>query len=276
MGDALSLRYDYVELYCDSLGANQSNDSGALTTDWPRFYFTQKNFRPAGLKIISANIPFVFDTITADNNLITLVISAVEYPLYITPGTYTGPDLATELSTLLSTVSATAVVWNPDTFRFAFTGVVDFSLILPQVCADIQLGFKTGTWNSTSNILVSPFAAAPSGPSYLYLNSQTIGPVVHGHIQDGENRVNQLCRIPITVQKGGWIFYSDPNPEQFFDFLPQSFNVFDLYLTLGYDQATVPLSLKGLGFSVKIAILNYREGGVPIGQRPTSSQFLTG
>jgi hypothetical protein len=275
MGDSLSARYEYVELLCDSSGATVSNSSVGTPTSWPKFYFTEKNFRPAGIKIVSAEVPFIFDTISTSNNVITLN-DGPSYTITITPGTYTGPALATEMQTLFNVASAGyTVVWSSDTFRFTFTGVAPFTITLPTVSADLQLGFKTGAWASgVGNILVSPYAAAPSGPFYLYLNSETVGPVVNAYIQDGEHRINQLCRIPINVQKGSVIFYADTNPQQFFDFTPATFNSLDLYLTLGFDQAQLPLDLKGVGFSVKVGILNYREGGVPIGQKPASSRFL--
>lgn len=273
----MDARFEYVELLCDSQGAKFSN-STAPSTNWPRFFFGQKNFNPVGIKIISAEIPFVFDTISSLNNTFYLITSGITSTISISPNTFTGPSLATELQAKLNATGGSyTVTYDPLTFKYTISSTASFQIQVPEISIAQYIGFPVGTHTSSGNILTSPNMAAASGPMYLYLNSKSLGPIINAYIQDEGQKIDQICRIPINVQRGGVIFYDDPSTGIFFDFIPgHSFTNFDLYLTLGHDQAQSPLDLKGLGFSVKIGLMNHRPGGVPISQKPSNSNFFRG
>jgi hypothetical protein len=271
MGDSSSLssRFSYYELEIDSLGAVTSMAAGVQPSNWPQVFFNDTEYNPAGIKVISAEVPFVFDTISSSNNTFIINYGVGDVVVAITPGTYNSEELRIELQTrLLAITIGWTVSYNSFSFKYTIQYTGPWSITFTQfISPDINLGFADTTYVSTGNAITSPFAASASGPNYLYLNSNTIGPSIKSIIQDNSRNITQLCRIPISVQKGSLILYNDPNPNNFFDFVVGTqFGSFDLFLTLGYDQAQRPLDMKGLGFSCKIGLLNYRNGGIPIGQ----------
>lgn len=277
---ALSAQFAYSELQCDSRGAASAYTSSVNPTSWPRFYFAQHQIQPKGIKVVSAQIPFVFDTISSANNKFYFKSSVFpEKQLALAAGTYTGPELAAELESVLNTqyfVAGWTVSWNSTTFKFSITGgsPPEFRFVDPG--PRLMLGFPLGTTVSGTT-LVSPYAASPTGDLFLYVNSDTLGPGVSNVSPDNSGRINQICKIPIDVQKGGLISYKDPNPDQFFDF-PSSKDTttFDLYLTLGYEQAEIPVDMKGLGFSITLGVLSYRTGGMSLLSRPGQTNFYRG
>lgn len=277
MGEStLSSRYTYTELLCDSNAATGAF-AGTSSTSWPRFYFQQEEFHTAGIKVISADIPFVFDSISSDNNTFYLTtVSNGTVLMTIAPLTYNGPSLATALATTLNSTAPAGftVTWNSVTSRFTITGPEAFTITMPTKSPKLNLGFPLGASSSTGFVLVSPLAAIPTGPLYLYVNSQTLGPSINSHTPDDAQQVNQICKISVNAQPGGAIFYNDPNPTQFFDIGPNEAHAFDLYLTLGNDQEQVPLDMKGVGFNVTLGLLNYREAGAPITARPARINFV--
>lgn len=274
----LEREYEYIELFCDSRGAKNAGGNGS-SRNWPLFDFARYNLRPAGIKIVQAEIPFVFDSIGPTNNVFTVNSTEVTIP----PGTYDGPELATTLQQVLTTAigAGWTVTYDPFTFKFTFSFLnpipFTFNFGFKVFGPEMYLGFeKRGYTAQLGNTildpctLVSPIVALPTGPFYLYLNSTAIGNSIKAFTEDNEPRETQICRIPVDQQKGGLISYSDPSGDNFFDFVRgPGFNSFDLYLTLGDDEAQIPLDLKGAGFSVKIGILNYRPAGLPITQPPS-------
>lgn len=270
MGDSSSLssRFEYLELNCDSRGSSVSAGGTAATT-WPMFFFNNHSFNPAGIKVLEAEVPFVFDTISQKNNTFIVNWGAGDTVITLTPGTYDAEELRVEIQTRLNAAAAGwNVTYNPFNFKYTITYTGSWTLnFASKNTPAINMGFGLGTLSSTANAITSANAASASGPLYLYVNSRTIGPGIRNMTQDEDVNINQICRIPINVQKGSVIFYKDSNPNQYFDFLPgYQFNNFDLFLSLGFDQSEYPLEMKGLGFSVKLGILNYRPAGIPIGQ----------
>lgn len=279
MGDlGLSSRFSYSELLCDSFTATASNNSSYDSTSWPRFFFNQQQFNGIGLKVLEATVPFIFDTINSSNN--TFVIDNASNPattLTIPAGTYTGPQLATALQTVLNTFDVFTVSWNSDTSKFTITGDEAFNVTFTDTSPRQMLGMPLGTTYSTGNTLISPNAASPTGSLYLYINSEFFGPGIRCDSQDDERRINQICKIPINVQPGAVISFKNNYPDHFFDLRVQgNFSSFDLYITLGGDSMQRPVDMKGLGFSVTLGLLNHRGAGLPINQRPGAVNFLRG
>lgn len=271
MGDnsSLSTRYSYTELNCDSIqGAAKSGAYPAA--DWANFYFTQKEYIVAGLKVVHAQIPFIYDVVTANNQRFFWQVGALaEIFLGLEIGTFTGPEIATYLTNLLtlSSLNPVTVTWDSTALRFTFTCVDPFTFRFENVSPRVILGFPEGSTSATFDglnyVLTSPNVAMITGPTYLYLNSATIGPAVNCHAQDNTVGINQICRIPVDVNPGGIISFRDPNPDQFFDFQTTSdFTNFDLYLTLGLPgMGEFPIDMKGVGFNVTLGIYQYRRGG---------------
>ena len=285
----LSNVFEYIELCLDSWDAsapgsstfeNSTSPTNQLKYSWPQFYFTQKNLVVAGMKIVSAEIPFVFDTVTPGNNTFIFTVNGVQTTITIPVGTYTGTSLATQLQTLLAAVSPSfTVTWSSTTLRFIFTfagGPVVWGFIFNSRSTPYSLlGFlPVSTTTQTGNgSMSSPTAASPTGPYYLYVNSRALGSLINFNLPDGavSGSGPELARIPVSVNYGELIQYTDPDPEKYFDFfIGNQFNTFDFYLTLGTDQFQKPLDMKGVSWSLKLGLLVYRDASQNLGKRPAS------
>jgi len=286
----LNPTFEYVELCLDSwdsstAGGTSFDGSTApvnqIQYSWPQYYFTSKKLTVAGMKIISAEIPFVFDTVTPKNNTFQFTLAGVPTTLTIPVGTYTGTTLATALQTLIQTVSAGFLVsWSATTLKFTFTfsgGAFTWGFIFPagRASAYSLMGFLPGSTTTLFNngSLTSTTVSSPSGPYYLYVNSRAVGSLVNFNLPDGATTGAgpELCRIPITTNYGGVIFYTDPDPEKYFDFfIGNQITTLDFYLTAGSDQYQKPLDMKGVSWSLKLGLLVYRDASSNLGKRPAS------
>jgi hypothetical protein len=130
----------------------------------------------------------------------------------------------------------------------------------------LVLGFPPGTTPSIGTTLVAPFAYQVSGPDYLYLNSRQFGTTVTSVLPGGAQFLGkgsvgpQITKIPITVQPGGVLFWQDPAPLYWMNMenLPL-LSQFDLYITIGNDANGIVTPLNGLGFSVKLGLLQWNK-----------------
>jgi hypothetical protein len=283
----LSQTFEYIELCLDSWDATGSGGSAfegssspadQVKYSWPQFFFTQKNLNIAAMKVISAEIPFVFDTVTTLNNTFIFTVNGVQTTITIPTGTYTGVSLAAQLQTLLAAVSASFLVtWSSTTLRFTFTfagGAVPWGFIFTsRQTAYSLLGFlpATTTVQTGNGPMLSPTAASPTGPYYLYLNSRTLGSLINFNLPDGaaSGVGPEMARIPVSVNYGELIQYQDPDPEKYFDFFTgHQFSSFDFYLTLGSDQYQKPVDMKCAPWSLKLGLLVYRDASQNLGKRP--------
>jgi hypothetical protein len=282
--------FEYAELCLDSWDSSTSGGTGfegsaspanQIQFSWPQFYFNSRKPVVAGMKVISAEIPFVFDTVTTRNNTFVFTVGGVQTTITIPQGTYTGPTLATQLQTLLQVVSpGFLVTWSPTTLRFTFTfsgGLLTWGFIFPvgRLSAYSLMGFLPNTTTTLFNngSIISPTVASATGPYYLYLNSRAFGSLVNFNLPDGAatGAGPELCRIPINTNYGGVILYTDPDPEKYFDFfVGNQITTFDFYLTAGSDQYQKPLDMKGVPWSIKIGLLCYRDASTNLGKRPAS------
>lgn len=288
----------YVELAVDSFDAtaaggqfwkNTSSAANELIFSWPKFYWTEKSPNIAAIKIVSAEIPNVWDAISLGNNTLIYTTGGVPNTITVPVGTYTGAALATQLQTLISAITAgMTVTWNATTLSFTFTqtiSAVAWSLSFPtKNTLYYILGFIAGSTNSAVGVgstVVSTVIANITGPYYVYLNSRTLGPLINFNLADGNASASggpQIARIPVDVNKNSVIFYKDPNPNFFFDYFTQNaMEVFDLYLSLGSDQEQTPLDMKGVPWSVKFGILAYREATRDLSSKPNKrgSTFIS-
>ena len=288
----------YVELAVDSFDAtaaggqfwkNTSSAANELIFSWPKFYWTEKSPNIAAIKIVSAEIPNVWDAISLGNNTLIYTTGGVPNTITVPVGTYTGAALATQLQTLISAITAgMTVTWNATTLQFTFTqtiSAVAWSLSFPTKNTLYYIvGFIAGSTNSAVGVgstVVSTVVANITGPYYVYLNSRTLGPLINFNLADGNVAASggpQIARIPVDVNKNSVIFYKDPNPNFFFDYFTQNaLEVFDLYLSLGSDQEQTPLDMKGVPWSVKFGILAYREATRDLSSKPNKrgSTFIS-
>ena len=288
MGDyGLNQTFEYTELVLDSWDSataagqyfeGSSSDPNLIKYSWPQFFFTSRKPQVAGIKVLQAEIPFVYDVITASNNTFTYTTAGVPNTITIPTGTYTGPLLATQLQTLIAAITpAFTVTWNATTLKFTFTYplATTWSLFFAtRNTAYSPLGFVPTFIYSNSGIgstIVSATVAQITGPYYIYVNSNKIGSLINFNLPDQgvEGQGTEICRIPVNVNPGSVIFYNDPAPTMFFDFFANNqFDSFDFYLTLGRDQYQKPLDLKGAPWSLKLGILTYRPATTDLYQKP--------
>ena len=283
----LSAKLKYQELLVDSSQTTRTEDSSYSPLNWPRMNYEDRLLNPAGIKVISAEIPVVFDTVLEESNRFLVTVQQlgfpVQFPVYITPGNYNVDELIVEMLNALNGISAGwTITWSDlrQQFTFQHTDVFTFDF---RPISNLQtlmykfMGFEKNSVNfSSGTSLTSTRVANPSGPAYLYLNSRNLGQEVNALVQNNDDNSAslQICRIPIDVQRGGFIFYRDPTPDNYFDFTPGfKFQNIDLFLSIESAYGYQVVDLKGLSFSVKVALLTYRGGGSNMMARPSNSMF---
>ena len=106
----------------------------------------------------------------------------------------------------------------------------------------------------------APNAALLSGPNYLYINSTQFGQLTNNYLPTGSSSTNgntgpQIAKVPVTCDSGEIIYYTDPDPQKYFDIGDtNTIQVIDFYLSAGTSEDV--LELNGLSFSLKLALQN--------------------
>lgn len=285
---------EYVELCLDSWDSSSAGNTlfeGSTTNtnqiqfSWPQYFFNNKQLVISGMKVLSAEIPNVFDTVTTRNNTFVFTLAGVPTTVTIPTGTYTGATLATALQAAIVPLSAGfTVTFSSTTLRFSFNftgGAFTWGFIFgSRNTMYSMMGFLPVSTTTMFNngTIISPTVASVTGPYYLYLNSRSLGQCVNFNLADNAAQGSgpEIARIPINSNFGDVIFYNDPDTNKYFDFfVGNQFSSFDFYLTLGSDQYQKPLDMKGVSWSVKLGLLVYRDASGDISERP-SKMFKRG
>lgn len=273
----------YYEIYLDSLDATTSNDGDYSSLDWPVFQLATPIPDLGAVKVLEVQIPFSFYIFSTTNNEFTLNDSTGTYTVTIPAGNYNSVTLSTALAAALNasgttwtyTVTFSGQNSNPNLGKFIFSSnatVSAFGLIFGADGKDpgtfnprLFIGFpggETSSSNTANPVLVAPNAANIAGPNYLFLNSRAIGPQLNtllprGAVNLGRGTAGpQIAKIPINVQPGGVIYWSDPDPLMWFTMENMALlTQFDLYLTIGNVDTPSCTVLNGLSFSVKLGLL---------------------
>jgi len=285
----------YLEFQLDSADSGQSYIGNVKKTDWPLFILGGK--KPleniAGFKIIEAQIPFSWYVVNRTNKTFVLTEDA-QAPVTVTlvEGNYNAADFGVMLELALRAASLRGdtydVVYDAAPMKFkiyndanadhpfslTFGGGGDSGNANPRIVMGFNAGsiqsqtYEVGGPAPNGNVLAAPNVCQVTGPNYVYVNSTSIGTLTDMYLPKGAvnldkgNSGPQVTKIPVTVQPGGVIYWSDPDPEKYFD-LENLANLsqIDFYLTLGNTSAMTPLELNGLSFSLKIGLL-VKEGTV--------------
>lgn len=282
----LSPDYLYSEYFLDSYDNSGQANIDSPATDWPRFELGGKVPLKGvvGIKFISAEIPFSYYIFGSSNNTFRISENGgVGVTITIPVGNYTSSQIISTLGTLLTTASgvgATYVVTiSSQTNKLTFTGsggtLAGFTLTFGSVGGTgntsprLYLGFNGGPIVSSGLVINAPNSVNLSGANYLYLNSLAIGSLLDCNLPfgavnlGGGNGSIQVARIPVNASPGGTILYNDPIPDFWFDVgALENLQSFDLYLSIGNQGSTAtitPLSLNGLNFSVKMAIIRKKS-----------------
>lgn len=290
MGDfgGLSESYKYYEFELDALDFSAKANGSYDILDWPLFQIGGK--RPlqdvCAIKILEVQITFSFYVYNENNN--TFLLNEVGFPnqvVTIPIGNYTVTNFVTVLGAALTAASGlgkTYTVTDNDTlqkltiengsvvstpFSLTFGTSTDTGNNNPR----LFIGFTPGTTSSinlaaTYDYIVAPNVYSITGPNYLYVNSASVGNLTNLYLPKGADNLGrgnsgpQMAKIPITVQPGGIIFWSDPDPGKWFDLenLP-SLTEIDFYFTMGNSSHVVKMN--GQNFSLKVGLLE-RDGSV--------------
>jgi hypothetical protein len=279
---------EYLEIVVDSYEADNpggqlwigsTSPSNQIVFSWPKFYWTYKSPQIVAMKIISAEIPHVWDVINTINRTLIYTVGGVPNTITLATGTFTGAQIATALQVAISAITAGfTVTYDSTLLRFTFTQVVSASpwtISFPTTNSLYAIvGFLAGSSQGGSgagSAVTSSIIAQVAGPHYLYLNSRALGPTINFNLTDdasGSNGGPQIARIPIIGARNSVVFYTNPNAQDFFDCFTETINQFDLYLTLGYDQQQLPLDMKGASWSVKIGFLARRQASEDLFHKP--------
>jgi len=285
---SISDTFEYIELCCSNFDATapggqfwkgSTSPLNEIIYSWPKFYWTQKTPDIVGMKVISATIHNVWDTVNTTNQTFIYTIGGVPNTITVPVNSYTGATLAATLQTLLSAITPGLTVTFSASQLFTFTqtiSAVAWNLTFTsKQSMYYHLGFLPVSVNGSAGVgstVTSTITANPDGPRYLYLNSRQMGPLINFNLTDGNVATTggpQICKVPITGAKFAHITYADQNPTMFFDFfVGTKFENFDLYWTLGSDQDQVPLDMKGSEWNVKLGFIGYRLATRDLEQKP--------
>jgi hypothetical protein len=270
--------FQYYEFVLDSLDSTQAGNSSSSSLDWPVFQIGGR--KPleniAGIKVLEVQIPFSWYVISSGHNVLTLLETGhTGVEVTLTPGNYNVTqlgDLVATAFTAASQVSSTyTAVVDTNTQKITFyNGQASSSPFSVNVAEDgpwLALGFSIGSNDGTGflatgtnkgNYNVLPNVYSVTGPNYLFVNSNSLGPMMNLYLPEGAggggNSGPQVAKIPVTVLPGGTIFWSDPDPNFWFSLENlNSLTRADFFLTLGNTSDVVKLN--GLSFSLKLGIL---------------------
>jgi hypothetical protein len=287
---------EYTEFEFDSFDTDVAYNQNYFTTDWPLFQLGKPLTNVAAVKVLEAQIPFTYYLFNSNNNTFILdewvTGGTVDGTATVTipPGNYTSTTILTILGTLLSAASTTignmftyTVTYNAaqmtltiknndttsgDYFTLTFgSGLSDNGSTNPR----LYLGFSGGVNKSTINsgatgteILTGPSVIQLTGPNYVYINSRSLGGVIHLYLP-GNGVVNpggagadgpQIAKVSMTSGVGGVCDWQDPDPLKWFDVGNTLIagNI-DFYCTLGTANYETPLEFNGAPFSIKLGVL---------------------
>jgi len=282
----LNDNYDYTEYSFDSAQATVPAVSTAAIRDWPQFIFGRVLKDIAAIKVLEVQIPFAWYVFNSTNNVFNLIENgtsvSVGVPVTIPVGNYNATTLAAALAAALTAASpglfTYTVTYNSGTGKFTFTNndpgvsaIFWFSNSVSIMNHDLRdyLGFLQNVFLFSSTgpnpTLSSSGPASVTGPNYLFVESNTLGPVVELYLPVGigsnGNLGPELAKVPINTQPGGVIFWQDPDPQKWFSVgAVNNLDRIDIYLKLGStSNGQNPLQLNGQSFSIKLGVLSNRR-----------------
>lgn len=218
-----------------------------------------------------------FYVINSENNTFTLT-EVTSDTVTIPVGNYTSVTLPTALAAALTSASpgtrTYTVTYSATTQKFTITANSGtFSLALN---AQLQLILgMSATPSSSGSVLVSPNAVQITGPNYMYLNSDQLGSLFQTYLPTTATNFSpskgpQIACIPIDVNPGEIVYYTDPAPEKWFDTQNlMQLQIMDLYWTMGNTNQKVRLN--GQSFSIKLGLLLYPDVNNRVKQNASNS-----
>lgn len=205
---SLNEKLEYIELEFDSYDTAVSFDANYTSDNWPLFRMGRPISNIVAMKIVSAEIPFSYYIINAQNNTFIINVGGTDVNVVIPIGNYTGNSLAAAITIALPAFFF--CVYTSSTNRLTFSTSIPITLNYLKFGASndngstnprYALGFGAGnsaTFTSGTD-LIAPFVLQISGPNYLYVNSKLYGQSFNLFLSAGasNNGLNgyQLCKF---------------------------------------------------------------------------------
>jgi hypothetical protein len=206
------------------------------------------------LIIESISIPFSYYTINSSNYNLEFFVFPTTYNINIPFGNYSGPQLASQIQSLMNTVHPAppfSVSYNANNYKFTFSNTINFTLVPTGVFSVLPtLGFLTSL-NYSGTSLTSTNVANLTGPNQLYISSVALTPFKVPKAILNKGQSNVFAIIPVLVLPSEIISYI-PNQSTgaYFD-TPIILKDIDLRL---HDKAGNLIDLNGLDFILSLLI----------------------
>lgn len=292
-------QYQYIEMDLDSSIATPFR-SNVPFKNHALFKFVNPLENIVAFKIISAQIPFTYYTINDENSTFYLTEENTPNGVFITipEGNYTWNRLATTLGSLLTTASQQpgmigytyTVTFDVDQYSFQITtsnlppgSTGNFGILISEPTNGGNslteiLGLQLGLNSSIAGTLFAPFVAQLTGPNYIYLCSDTLGPLSNTELpqtsmQDTRANGPEITMIPVNANPGQVIFYNDNTNSYVFD-MHSTFQLtyLDLFFRLGPYSYPNYIDFNGASFSVKIGF--WLKRSIPVEVNPKGGGFI--
>ena len=172
----------------------------------PRFITKQSNILYHLIKLLHAEIPYSFYIINDTNNVINLVINAINHFFTVPVGNYNAFTLLTVLNTIDNKITFTL---NNSTGKYHIDSNFIFSVLSSSTLNKIIGGISNTTYNAVAvnnkYVLNFPFAVNLLGTKNIYIKCN----LILENLQTKTNDSQTLKSIPVNVPPFGLILYNN-------------------------------------------------------------------
>ena len=172
----------------------------------PRFITKQSNILYHSIKLLHAEIPYSFYIINETNNVINLVIDAINHFFTVPVGNYNAFTLLTVLNTIDNKITFTL---NNSTGKYHIDSNFTFSMLSSSTLTKIIGGISNTTYNAipinNKYVLNFPFAVNLLGTKNIYIKCN----LILENLQTKTNDSQTLKSIPVNVPPFGLILYNN-------------------------------------------------------------------
>lgn len=249
-----------------------TNNAGLLgSTDYPVFNFQKMFGETVGFKVVDAQIPFSYYTVSSvlSNNTLAIKWNNVAYTLTIPDGNYTADEFVTMFNFAVAentTLTAANIIlsWGTTgnqqgkfTLKYIGTNAADYVDFAASSGIAKVMGFapvQRVVGNNTMYLL-GDYCANLGGEDYIYLRSN-IGAMLSEAVYSTTSTVatsNVIAKIPVNVNRNEIIQWSNPSKE-FFSIFPILLKRMTFWFTT--KDSTDPIQFNGQPFALKLGLVN--------------------
>lgn len=263
--------YEYLEYEIDSLQAGSNMGGSAVTSrNWPLFKLNRPLNNIAAVKVLACELPVSYYVFNSTNNTFQVEHPASTfYTITIPVGNYTAATFPGVLETQLEaatggnwtiTIDAAtqklSVAHNNGNWRFIFGTSTDTGATNPR----LFMGYNPGqnTFTAGTGATLAPYVINLSGPNYLLLNSNRLGPICDVYLPQtavyAGNISPVLAKIPVSENTGNVSYWTDPCPEKWFS-IENLYNITDMDFYFTWPPSNTIVDFNGAGFSLKLGLI---------------------